>query len=135
MAVRLRFSVTTAISSTTAEEKDLGYSQFEVVSDAQGEGGNWKTTLVAGATDVAIQLGNVSSVAFLAIRTNVKNPLDTPTAITVKKNSATGEPITVEPLPDTKEGHMLLTTSGITALYLSNPGTVDMEVTIAAAGD
>ena len=135
MAVRLRFSVATSISSTTAEEKDLGQSSFEVVSDAQGEGGNWKLTLPAGSADVQLQLGNISSLAFLAIRTNAKNPLDDPAAITLKKDSASGEPITIAPLPDTKEGHLLLTTTGITALYLSNSGTVDMEVTVAASGD
>lgn len=135
MAIRIRLGVNVAISSTTAEDKDLGYSQYEIVSDAQNEGGNWKTRLAAGAVNIQAQLGNIASVKFLSIKTTVANPLDTPGLVQVRKDSPSGEIITVTPLTDTKEGHLIITTSGITAIYLSNPGTVDMDVTIAAAGD
>lgn len=43
--------------------------------------------------------------------------------------------ITVAPLGDATEGHMLLSTQGtITSLYASNPGTTPMEVTVSVAG-
>lgn len=48
MSVRVRYKVTTYVSSTTAEEKDLANQQWEVMTDTQGEGGSWKSTLQPG---------------------------------------------------------------------------------------
>lgn len=135
MAIRLRQSSTIAVSSGTQEAKDLGNTYWEVLTDGLNEGGTWKTQVPAGATDVEIRMDNIASVAFLALRTTAKDPTQAPIALDFKKENVGGEVFTVEPLPNTKEGHFLLTTSSITALYVTNSGVVDMEVIVVAAGD
>lgn len=135
MAVRVRYKVTVSISSTTAEEKDLANQTYEIANDALGEGGTVKYKVIAGATDLPIQFGQVASVKFLLIRTQAKDPTQNPVALTFKKNSNVGEAIVVAPLATEAEGHMLLSTDGITSLYVSNAGAVDMEVTLIMAGD
>jgi hypothetical protein len=123
------------ISSTNAEEKDLGNGAFEAVTDDFGEGGTRKFTLVATAADVPLSLGNVAVGRFFAIRTNSKDPTLDPVEITVKRNTVGNEALPVTPMDSTKEGHLLMSTSGLTALFASNPGTVDMEVTLFVSGD
>jgi hypothetical protein len=136
MTVRVVYTIAVAISSTSAGEKDLGNPSFKVTCDTQGEGGAQKTTLAAGATDVALSLGNISSAKFLLIKTNSKDPTLALPVISIKKDSTGGEALPVAPLSGAKEAHMLLTTSGITALYATNPSsTVAVEVTVLAAGD
>lgn len=135
MPIRLRQSSTIAVSSGTQETKDLGNIYWEVLTDGLNEGGTWKTQVPAGATDVEIRMDNIASVAFLALRTTAKDPTQAPIALDFKKENVGGEVFTVEPLPNTKEGHFLLTTSSITALYVTNSGVVDMEVIVVAAGD
>lgn len=136
MAVRVRYSVKVQISSDPAtEEKDLGNLSYEVCCDELGEGGVRKFVLAAGASDVALNLGNISSASFIALRTTAHDPTVDPVAITIKKNAIGGEAITVQPLPETAEGHLLLASTGITALYASNPGAVSMDIILATAGD
>ena len=136
MSVRVRYKITATVSSTSAEEADLAKQAWEVVTDVENEGGSWKSVLQAGDTDVAIRLGNLAVARILIIRTNAKDPTQTPVAVTFKKNSNTGEAISVLPLGDAKEGHLLLTTDSITALYASvDGGGVPMEVTVISAGD
>lgn len=135
MPVRVRYKLESSISSTTAEEKDLGNGKFEILTDALGEGGVRKTLLVAAATDVALDIGNVAAINYILIRTNPKDPTDTPAAVELKKSGTGGEVISIEPLGTSKEGHFLLSTSGVTSLHASNPGSVDMEVTLFVCGD
>lgn len=135
MPVRVRYRIEVAISSTPAEEKDLGNVAFEVVNDDAGEGGTRKTTLAAGATDVSVMMNEISDASFIAIKTNAKDPTETLGAITLKKNAIGGEEITIQPLPGESQAHMLLSTTGITDLFASNGGTVDTEITVMAVGD
>lgn len=135
MSVRVRFKCEAAVSSTSAEERDLGNKKYEVVSDGLGEGGTWKTLLVAGAVDVEVTLRNVAAARMLMVATNVRDQNQSPSVVNLKRQSNLGEVIAIEPMSGTRTGHMLLTTSGLTAVYLSNPGTVDMEVTLVVAGD
>jgi CO dehydrogenase/acetyl-CoA synthase gamma subunit (corrinoid Fe-S protein) len=136
MAVRIRYSTKVQVSSDpTTESKDLGNLNYEVVSDGLGEGGARKFTLAAAASDEPLNMGNVAAASFLFIKTNAKNDLDTPVEITVKRNTVGNEAIPITPLTTTKQGHFLLSTSGLTALFASNPGAVDMELTVAVAGD
>jgi hypothetical protein len=47
-----------------------------------------------------------------------------------------GEALVVQPLGDSKEGHLALSTDSITALYATNPGGgVQVELTVVACGD
>ena len=132
--VRLRFKVEVAVSSTTAEDRDLGNISAELVCDSQGEGGSWKTKVVAGASDVQIQLPNVASATFLFLKTTAVSANDTPVSLTFKRETVGGEAFVVAPLSSTREGFWLAT-SGLTALYCSNAGAVDMEVIVFTAGD
>lgn len=135
MAVRIRYKITTFVSSTTAEDKDLANQNWEIVTDTQGEGGSWKSTLLAGDTDIAINLGNLAVARAIIIRTTSKDPTQTPNMIVFKRETTGGEAINVLPLGDAKEGHLVLSTDSLTALFASNPGGVPMEVTVIAVGD
>lgn len=135
MSVRLRYRIEASVSSTTAENRDLGNVTFESVHDTSGEGGSRKTTLATGATDVALAMAELAAARFVLVKTNAKNATDDPGIIEIKKNSTTNEVIEVVPLPDASEGHLLLSTQNISALFASNPGSVDMEVTVVSVGD
>jgi hypothetical protein len=134
MPVRVRYSVTVAVSSTPAEERDLGNVSWSIVTDIEAKGGTWKTTLSAGASNVQLQIDNISTIQFLALRTTTVNPNDTLTLVNIRKNSTSGEVTEILPLGDALEGHMLISTDGITAIYASNPGSVDINLTVVAAG-
>lgn len=136
MSVRVRYKITTFVSSTTAEDKDLANQNWEIVTDTQGEGGSWKSTIQPTDTDIQIRLGNLAIARVLLVRTTAKDPTQTPSAIVLKRNSTGGEAITVLPLGDAKEGHFVLSTDSLTALYVSgDAGGVPMEITVIAAGD
>lgn len=135
MSVRIRYRIEVSISSTSAEEKDLGNVVYEVVNDDSDEGGTRKTTLAAAATDVSVMLTEIAAAKFILIRTNAKDPTETLGAITVKQNSDAGEAIVIEPLPGASEAHLLLSTTGITDIFATNSGTVDVDITVMAVGD
>lgn len=136
MPIRIKQQVSIAVSSNPLKEnKDLGNIEWDVKSDGLGEGGTSKTLVPASTTDLEIRLDNIASVSFLAIRTSAKDANQSPVSLDFKKDADTGEPITITPLPSTKEGHFLLTTSSITALYVTNSSAVDMEVIVIACGD
>jgi hypothetical protein len=106
-----------------------------VLTDALGEGGARKTLLLAGATDVQISLDAVADAKLLVITTVPKDPNEDPTEILLRFNSITGEQRSVAPLADCKEGFLVLTTTGLTSLFASNPGATDTELTVGLAGD
>jgi len=137
MAARTRYRVAVAISSNPDnEERDLGNTVAEVVNDGMNDGGTWQNVLAPNATDVLVQLTQVSTARFIYVRAFANDPNQNPVAITLKKNGIGGEPWTVEPLTGSKEAQFLTSTNGITALYLSNPSpTVAMRVIIVMAGD
>lgn len=137
MAARTRYRVAVAISSNPDnEEKDLGNTVAEVVDDSLDDGGTWQSVLAISATDVLVQLPQVTTARFIYLRAFANDPNQLPSPITLKKNSTGGEPWTVSPLPASKEAQFLIATDGVTALYLSNPSsTVPMRVIIVMAGD
>jgi hypothetical protein len=104
------------------------------VCDALNEGFAGKTVVAAGATNVLIGLGNVASAKMLLLRALAHDPTEAPVELFFRRNSPTGEEISVKPLEGTKEAALLLTGT-ITALYVSNPGTIVMDVILAVAGD
>ena len=136
MAVRVRYSVKVSVSSNSdTETGDLGNLAFEVVDDQQGEGGARKFRLPAGSVDTPIELGNVADAKLLFVKTNAKDPLDDPVAIELNYPLTTNDAIVIKPIGTAKEGHYILTTDSLTALFASNPGAVDMELTLVVAGD
>ena len=135
MSVRTRYGIKLAISSSYQETKDLGNVLYEVVTDSQSMGGVWKTTVKAGTTNAQLQMDNLSNVQLLMLRTNVKDPTLTPVPLTFYLNSLSNTPFIVQPLGDALEGHFLISTTGVTALYVTNSGAVDMDVSIGVAGN
>jgi hypothetical protein len=135
MSIRVRYSIKTRLSSDpTNEQYDLGNLNIEVVDDQLAEGGTRSTTLAAGAVDEAIDMCGIADVKFLHIRTAPVDPLDDPAEVRLKLNGGSEE-IAVLPIGVSKEGHFLISSAGITSVTASNPGAVDMKVTVAAAGD
>lgn len=135
MPVRVRLRIDSAISSSQIEEKDLGNKHYEVVTDSQNEGGTWKTKIAALALDVEVSLRQVAQARLLVISTNTVDPNAAPVPIQLKRNTILNEIIEITPLATTKQGLFALTTTGLTAIFVSNPGSVDMEITLAVAGD
>jgi len=135
MAIRLRCKIELAVSSSSAEERDLGNAKYEIVVDSQNEGGSWKTVLVGGASDVQLQLPNIADARFLAIRTTAKDPTQDPDEISIKINGTGNEARKITPMSGSKEGFYLSTTDGLTSVHASHAGTVDMELIVFAAGD
>ena len=135
MAIRVRYSIKTRLSSDpTNETYDLGNLNIEVVDDQQEEGGTRSTTLAAGAVDDPIDMCGIADVKFLHIKTTPVDPLDDPAEVRLKLNGGSEE-ISIFPLGTSKEGHFLITAASVTSVTASNPGVVDMKVTVAAAGD
>lgn len=134
MAVRVRYKLETTVSSTSAEERDLGNVKWEVVTDEEAKGGTWKTLLPAGSTDVQLRIDNITTIQLLIIRTNPKNPNDAPSAISIKRNGAGNEAILIKPIGSSTEGHFLISTDSLTSIFATNSGSTDMELTICATG-
>lgn len=134
MSVRTRYSLSAAVSSTTAEEKDLGNVKWEVVTDLETKGGAWKTVLAVGATDIQLQIDNITTIKALIIRTNAQDPNQVPNGVSIKRNSNVAESILIQPLGDAKEGHLFITTDSLTAVYATNEGSAIMEMTVVAVG-
>ena len=135
MTVRVRYTLQSAISSTCAEERDLGNVYWQIVTDQPAKGGTWKTVLPAGSAAVQLQIDNISYIHLLIIRTVANNPNYTPNPITISLNSPTGPSFIIRPLGDAQEGHFLMSTEQLTAVYATNTGPCDMALTIIAAGD
>lgn len=136
MSVRVRYKISAFVSSTTAEDKDLGNQQWEVMTDTQGEGGAWKSTLQPGDIDVKLNLGNLTTAQLVIIRTQPRDPTMPANAITLRRNTTLGEAFVVQALGDAKEGHFVLSTDMLTALYATNPvGGTAMDIVVVATGD
>jgi len=135
--VRLRHRIEVAISDDSFEDKNLGKSVFSIVTDALGEGGSWKTKVLGGAVDQSIPLLNVASIKALFMVTSANDVTVEPSTIFVKFNSILATPIEIAPLVDSnsKEAYFLIHTNNLTAIFVSNPGTVNMDIRVFAAGD
>lgn len=134
MSVRIRIKQSTGISASSAEDQDLGKLAYEVYTDDMSEGGSWKTTVAAGATQT-IHLDDITSAKFLSMRFTSKDPTLPMTQVLVTINGTIAIP--VFQAPGTKEAYLTLTSPGITALVVANTevGAVDLDLTIAVAGD
>ena len=135
MTVRVRYGLSGAISSSTAENKDLGNGVFEVIDDTQGEGGSRKITLPASATDVSIGMCDIADAKFFMLRATPKDPNDDCHEVKIRFNLITADEISIKPLGTGKEAYILLTTTGVTALFATNTGATDMSLTLFIAGD
>lgn len=128
MAIRVKFEVLLQLSETTQEGKELGKtSPWQGTNDQLENGGTWRQRIDAGATDIEVDLNGLANARLLAIKTDQE--------ITVKKESAAGEPWVIRPLgTGALDGIFLITTDAVTKLYLTNAGSLDAEVTFSVAG-
>lgn len=128
MGVRVTFEVLVQISENTQEFKELGKTPpWRGTCDLLDEGGTWRQKLIAGATDVAVDLNGLANGRMLAIKSSQQ--------ISFKKNSTGGEPWTIRPMgTGALDGIFLATTDGLTSLYFTNAGSLDAEVVISIAG-
>jgi len=128
MAVRVSFEIDLRVSENTQALSELGKTPpWKGKSDVLDNGGSWRQRILAGATDVAIDLNGLSNGKLVAIKTTQE--------ISIKKNDAGGEAWIISPLGvGAVEGVFVVTTDAITALYVTNDGALDAEVTFSIAG-
>jgi hypothetical protein len=128
MAIRVKFEIDLSLSENSIEAKELGMTPpWKGTNDQQDDGGTWRRKIVAGATDVLIDLNGLANGRLIAVKTNK--------TVLLKKNSAAGESWPIRPLgTGALDGIFFCTTDGITALYVTNGGSEDAEVTFTVAG-
>lgn len=125
---RIKFTFDFSISEDQTAGRELGQSPpWQGVTDAIADGGTFRRKILAHATDVLVGINGLSGLNWLAIKSDQ--------TITFKKNSTMGEPTTLEALGvGAMDAILIMTTAGITSLYVSNPGATDAEVTFSMAG-
>jgi hypothetical protein len=128
MAIRVKFDIDLQLSESSQGQKELGKSPpWSGINDQQDNGGTWRQRIDAGDTDILVDLNGLANGRLIAIKTDQE--------ISVKKNSAGGEAWTIRPLgTGALDGIFMITTDGITSLYLTNAGSLDAEVTFSIAG-
>ena len=128
MAVRIRLDIKVTISENPSEANELGRTTPWVgVNDQQENGGSWTQTIAAGVVDLPVDLNGLADGTLIAIKTDQ--------AIDIKKNAASGEAWTVRPLGvGALDGFFIVSTTGVTSLFVSNSGGKDAIVTFMVAG-
>jgi hypothetical protein len=135
MPVRVRYKLGISISSSSSEENDLGNAKYEVVDDTFTEGWSGKTTVPALAVNQPVNLPALGSMSLLILRATSKDPTLPPVILYVRRNSVLGEELPIKALGNTKEAHFLVSTEGLTSLYVSNPSNTVMDLLVHVVGD
>jgi hypothetical protein len=134
--MRLRLRVQAFVSTSVAEENDVANVDRGLVSDDFQEGGAVRVRVAGGATNLAVTLPAVASAGFVLIRTEAVDDTLAPVPLTVRLNDPAADPITIEPIGTDRRGFFLVTTDGVTAVYLSNADpTVAMYAHVVSVGD
>ena len=128
MAIRVKFELDLQLSEGSQGQKELGKTApWTGTNDQQDNGGTWRQRIDAGATDVLIDLNGLANGRLIALKTSQE--------ISIKKNASGGEAWTIRPLgTGAVDGVFMITTDGITSLYITNAGGLDAEVTFSIAG-
>lgn len=128
MAIRIRLDIKVTMSENPSEANELGRTTpWLGVNDQQENGGTRTQTIAAAVVDQEISLNGLADGTFVAIKTDQ--------TISVKKNSAGGEPWTVQALGvGALDGFFIVSTTGVTSLFVSNAGAKDAIVTFMIAG-
>lgn len=134
--MRLRLRVQAFVSTSVAEENDVASVDRGLVSDDFQEGGAVRVRVAGGATNLAVALPAVANAGFVLIRTEAVDDTLAPVPLTVRLNDPTASPITIEPIGTDRRGFFLVTTDGVTAIYLSNADpVVAMYAHVVSVGD
>ena len=128
MAIRVRYDIKVTLSESTSESNELGKTTPWIgVNDQQEDGGTWSQTIPGLTTDLLVDINGLADATFLGIKTDRE--------IILKKNAAGGEPWTITPLGiGAEDGVFIVSTTGVTSLYISNAGAADAKVTFQVAG-
>lgn len=134
MAVRLSYHIEASVSSSPSDAKDLGNACFNVTSDAQSEGGIWKTKVLKNVT-VTLPLDSIVEATFLMLRVTASDPTETLTPVNITLNGTAT--LGLAPVGNTKEANFLMSAEALTSLTVSNTAlnAVDIDVIIGTAGD
>lgn len=125
--MRLKLKLISSLSSTTAEEKDvfnLDPGVGHEVDDEIDAGAARKLRLAVGAEDQALDLGDLTTVSFMLLRTTRD--------ITVNLND--GTILSVRPLAGFTYGYLLLTPPEISSITISNDSSYVADVWFYLAG-
>ena len=128
--MRLKSRVSLSLSSTTAEEEDISNIKPTVyeISDALSEGSGRSYKVANGASSQAVDLAGLAEVNFVYVRTNK--------AVTFHITDAGGtENVDIAVPTGNSYGHLLLNTTGVTALAISNSSGATARVMVVLAGD
>jgi len=128
MAIRVKFEIDLQVSENAQGQKELGKTApWTGTNDQMDNGGTWRQRIDAGDTDVLVDINGLANARMIAIKSSEE--------ISVKKNSAGGEAWTITPLgTGATDGVFVVTTDGVTALYLTNAGSLDADVTFSVVG-
>lgn len=128
MTVRIKFDLKFSISEDSSGRRELGQADpWYGVTDAIDDGGTFRMLVPAGTSNMAVSIQSLTQLNWLAIKSDQ--------TITFRKNSTSGEPTTLQALgTGAPDAFMIMTTAGITSLYLSNAGSIDAEVVVSMAG-
>jgi len=128
MAIRVKYELNLQISENSHGQKELGKTApWSGTNDQQDNGGTWRQRVVAGETDTLVDLNGLVTGHLIAIKSDQE--------ISIKKNSNVGEAWTISPLGiGATDGIFVITTDGVTSLYVTNAGSLDAEVTFSVAG-
>ena len=126
--MRVRFDIELSLSENSTEAKDIGNATlWKGVNDLMNDGSARKITLAGSASNVEVNLNGLSAARLIGIKTNK--------TITIKKNSTSGEPWSIQSLgTGALDGIYFITTAGITSLYLSNSTAETASVILFLAG-
>lgn len=123
--MRVSVQLSTKLSSTSAEEADLGsfVPKRWDSSDSPNEGGIRRFTIPAATTET-VDLGGLTSVHFIHLRTTraVKLVLD-------------GEEINIAVLDGMEVGYFVASCDGVEAISIENEGGASATISMMLAGD
>lgn len=137
MGIRIKNRIETKLFKDSYEQNNFGYDIIEITSDSFTEGSSTLCKVPAGATDIQVTFPFLADIRVLNIFTKAIDSTQTPATIGVKFNLNTNDQIAIIPVVSTlsKTGFLSLTTSGISTLFISNLGSIDMYVMFIVAGD
>jgi hypothetical protein len=128
--MRLKTRVSLSLSSTSAEEADVANVAPQVYekTDALSEGSARTYKVANGASSQAVELAGLSSVNFVYVKSS--------RAITVHLTTGSGVQSLPLAVPEGHEnGHLLVNTSGVTGISVSNSSGGTARVMVILAGD
>jgi hypothetical protein len=128
--MRLKTRTSLSLSSTTAEEEDIANIKPTVyeISDALGEGSTRTYKVATGAASEAVDLAGLAAVNFIYVRANV--------SVTFHITDAGGTANVDMAIPTGNSyAHLMLNTTAVTGLAISNSSGATARVMVVLAGD